>query len=253
MIRFRMYFDKDKETEWLNEMARKGWAMTKFFAGFYSFEPCEKGEYLYQIDFGDSLFRIDGQYREFMEEMEVEILQPWGFWIILRKKASQGDFVLYTDVDSRIENYSRIRKMFKAVAVLEIACTMFELYCAVQGNPMGYAAACLTAAFAVVCINMALKTTNIIHELQDRKSGGCAGNRARAGQDAKAGQDGAEGGKNSGKKNPVSGALTAGLLLNSCGLALGHSAHPYLKTAVQLMAGILILVGAVQTLKRRKA
>lgn len=247
MIQFRMYFDKDKETRWLNEMAQKGWAMTKFFAGFYTFEPCEKGEYLYQIDFGDRLFAVNDSYREFMEEMDVEILQPWGFWIILRKKASQGNFVLYTDVDSSIENYSRIRKMFKAVAVLEIACTMFELYCAVQGNPMGYAGACLVAAFAVVCINMALKTTNIIHELQGRKSGICAG------QDAKAGQDGAESDRSAEKKNTVSGALTAGLLLNSCGLALSHSAHPYLKTAVQLIAGILMLVGAVQTLRRRKS
>ena len=44
MIRFRLYYDKDRETEWLNEMAADGWALKSFFAGFYKFEPCEKGE-----------------------------------------------------------------------------------------------------------------------------------------------------------------------------------------------------------------
>ena len=34
MIRFRLYFDKDAETKWLNEMAEQGWAMKSFFAGF---------------------------------------------------------------------------------------------------------------------------------------------------------------------------------------------------------------------------
>ena len=34
MIRFRLYFDKDAETKWLNEMAEQGWAMKHFFAGF---------------------------------------------------------------------------------------------------------------------------------------------------------------------------------------------------------------------------
>ncbi len=52
MIRFRLYFDKDKETAWLNEMAAQGWAVKSFFAGFFQFEACEKGEYVYQIDFG---------------------------------------------------------------------------------------------------------------------------------------------------------------------------------------------------------
>lgn len=28
MKEFRLYFDKDKETEWLNDMAAKGYALT---------------------------------------------------------------------------------------------------------------------------------------------------------------------------------------------------------------------------------
>ena len=43
MVKFRLYYDKDKETEWLNQLSDGGYAMKSFFAGFYEFEPCEKG------------------------------------------------------------------------------------------------------------------------------------------------------------------------------------------------------------------
>ena len=68
MIKFKLYFDKDKETAWLNEMSSNGWSMNGFFAGFYRFEPCEKGKYTYQIDFGNKLFSVSDDYKEFMAE-----------------------------------------------------------------------------------------------------------------------------------------------------------------------------------------
>ena len=38
MIKFRLYYDKDKMTEYLNEMSRKGYALRGFFAGFLRFD-----------------------------------------------------------------------------------------------------------------------------------------------------------------------------------------------------------------------
>ena len=92
MIRFKLYFDKDKETRWLNDMADQGWAMNGFFAGFYRFEPCEKGKYTYQIDFGNEFFSVSDDYREFMSDSDIEIIQSWGFWVFLRMLSSEGDF-----------------------------------------------------------------------------------------------------------------------------------------------------------------
>lgn len=50
MRKFRLYYDKEKEEAWLNEMCRQGWAMTKFFLGVFQFMPCEPGKYTYQVD-----------------------------------------------------------------------------------------------------------------------------------------------------------------------------------------------------------
>ena len=38
MVKFRLYYDKDKEEIWLNEMAQQGYAMTRFFRAGAIFE-----------------------------------------------------------------------------------------------------------------------------------------------------------------------------------------------------------------------
>lgn len=104
--------------------------MKGFFAGFYKFEVCKPGEYVYQIDFGTKLYAVSDDYREFMAENNIEIVCLWGYWIILRKRSSEGEFVLYTDVDSSIEHYTKILKMFKAVSIIELICFFVEVLAA---------------------------------------------------------------------------------------------------------------------------
>ena len=171
MIRFRLYYNKDTETEWLNKMAADGWALTGFFAGFYRFEECEKGEYTYQVDLGDQLFSVSSEYRELMEELGVEIVTLWGYWIILRKRTADGPFELYTDVESQIEHYTKILRMFKVVCILEIICMLIEVAGGLSGNPLGWAAAVLLASFVLVCVNAVGKTKGVLAELEARKSG----------------------------------------------------------------------------------
>ena len=97
LVRWKFYFDKDKEEQWLNEMAAKGWSMKSFFAGRYTFEQTQPGEYLYQVELLPRNVKEKAEYLHFLEhEMGVELVQEWGFWIFLRKKASKGAFELYT-------------------------------------------------------------------------------------------------------------------------------------------------------------
>ena len=129
MTKFRWYYDTDKETKWLNEMAEKGYAMEGFFLGFYFFEECMPGKYLYQIDFSEEFGRVHSAYREFLAETGVEIIKIYGFWVYLRKKAEEGPFELYSDVESRVEHYGKIRKMFRIAVCIELICALVELFC----------------------------------------------------------------------------------------------------------------------------
>lgn len=230
MIKFKLYFDKDKETQWLNDMSQKGWAMTGFFAGFYRFEPCEKGKYTYQIDFGNEFFSVSDDYREFMSDSDIEIIQSWGFWVFLRKLSSEGEFQLYTDVDSQIEHYKKIRNMFKAVTVIELICLFIELFSASMTNsPLLWSFVFLILAIIIAFFNITNRTNDIIHELTERKTG-IEEPRSRS----------------------ISIFLIIGLLLNSCVLMMKDSIPSYIVCPLQLIVIVLMLVGVYQTARKRR-
>lgn len=127
MLKFRMYFDKDAEEIWLREMSRKGWAFKKFFLGMYTFEPCEPGEYNYQIDLLDNWSGEKEDYASFMEQSGVEVISQWYRWVYIRKKASDGPFEMYTDVESKIAQYRRIKNFFMVGLIVEIICFLIEI------------------------------------------------------------------------------------------------------------------------------
>lgn len=227
MTKFRLYFDKDKETTWINEMAAQGYALTGFCAGFYKFEECEPGKYIYQIDFGDKMFAVDESYREFMTENNVEIVCLWGYWIILRKLTADGEFELYTDVDSSIEHYTKILKMFKFVTILELVCFFAEVLGAMNGAGIGFFGMLIIGAIVIVCMRATLSTKHKIAELKERKGEVVTG-------------------LASGKTSP---ALISGLLLNASALALNNSdtVSGSIIIVVQIIAIILMLVGIYQS------
>lgn len=242
MVKFRMYFDKDKETEYLNAMAGKGYAMTGFCVGFYSFDKCRPGEYIYQVDITEGFFRVSNDYREFMQEMGVEIVCLWGPWVILRKKAAEGPFQLYTDVESSIEHYEKIKKLFKIAIAMEIICLTMEAVCAVGATDSSsiamYLAGCsLLAAIIVLLVREVCRVKEILAEL-----------RARLGQ-----EDPHE--TRWGNRRP-SLFLCLGVFLNGLTILLmpeqgGSDLYEAMKGVLHALALVLMGAGLVDTLRRR--
>ena len=231
MIKFRMYYDKDAETTWLNEMCAQGWAMTNFFAGFYSFDKCQPGEYIYQVDIQDTFGKVPNDYRELMKEMDVEIIQNWGYWILLRKKAADGEFELYTDTESLIEHYTKIRRMFKGATIIELIAFLIEVLCAtIGGVNMGWLFAGLILALILVFFNAIAKTTDKINSLKEEQTGISV----------------PEG-------RTVSPLMMAGLLINSCMLTVKDSLSDYIAIPLMILACVLMLVGLWKTAQKKNA
>ncbi len=226
MIKFRIYLDKEAEEKWLNQMAADGWAMESFFGGIYQFSACEKGAYTYRVDFGDKLFSVSEDYRELMQDAGIQIIQIWGYWVILRKKTSEGAFMLYTDLASNIEHYQKIRRMFKIVTIIELICLFIELYVgAVKGIVLGYAFGLLIGALLLSVINALFQTNQKIAELEEKMTG-IARN----------------------KKNTYTSAfLVIGLLMNSCILFLMDYIPYTITKGLQIIAIILMLIGLAKT------
>lgn len=228
MIKFRLYYDKDKETEWLNGLAKEGLCLTGFFAGFYKFEACEPGKYEYQIDFSDGFFSVSNDYREFMKEFDIEIVQCWGPWVFLRKIASEEPFTLYTDIDSLIEHYTKIRNMFKIVTLVELACFILELFAAMNGFAVGFFFTLLIGLIVIACMKITLNTNETILELKERKGEKVNRNAVQTGK--------------------VSPFLICGLLFNSVPFAMQNFGCDELWVSLaQIVAIVLLMIGIFKT------
>ena len=168
MKKFRLYYDKDKETPWLQSMADRGWAMVDFCAGVYTFAPCQPGEYRYQIDMLKDDADFD-DYRAFMADSGVEVVKRWFRWVFLRKRTEDGPFVLYTDAESEIQHYTTIKRFFQTLAAVELLCALPNFNNAINHrSPAIGVLALFILAVAVIFLRMSWKCGWKIEELKKR-------------------------------------------------------------------------------------
>ncbi|ATW26706.1 DUF2812 domain-containing protein [Candidatus Formimonas warabiya] len=170
MLKFKLYYDKDAEEEWLQKMSSEGWALKKFFLGFYTFEPCEPGEYNYQIDLLDNWSGNKADYASFMEDLGVEVIDQWWRWVYLRKKAVDGPFEMYTDVNSKIALYSKILNFFKIFLVIESICFFIEFAATIRtGYFMFGVFSVLLGAISLAMLKMVWKCKWKIEQLEQEE------------------------------------------------------------------------------------
>ena len=101
----------EKEEQWLNTMVQSGWVLDGVGFATYHFIACEPGEYTVRLEMHDH----DEAYICFMEECGAEYVGRMAKWIFFRKKASEGAFDLFSDLDSRIKHIKKIGKALTAV------------------------------------------------------------------------------------------------------------------------------------------
>jgi hypothetical protein len=230
MIRIRFYFDKDSEAKWINEMSEGGWAFESFILGVYTFRRCEPGEYIYQIDFLENWAGAGLSHKEFMNEMNVETVQKWYRWVYLRKKKSAGPFELYSDNESLIRHYTKIRNMFKVLAIIEICCMMPQTFAWFHTGSIEYIFFTLALGLmAFMMFRQAMRCNFKIWELRGKTA----------------------------ENRTFSPLLIAGLLLNSLNIfaknlwETNFSEHAeIISTAISAVALIFMAIGIIQQVKK---
>ncbi len=167
MLKFKLYYDKDEEEKWLNEMSKQGLAFKKFFLGFYSFDVCEPEEYHYQIDLLNNWDGNKEDFAVFMEESGVDVISQWYRWVYLRKRSVDGPFEMYTDTESKIAQYTRIRKLFTVALIIEIICLIFELSAAIRtGYMLFWIFVIFIGVITLIFLRMIWKCSSKIEELK---------------------------------------------------------------------------------------
>lgn len=115
-------WDFDKEEVWLNEMAAKGLCLVGVGFCRYEFEDSLPGEYGIRLELLEKVPSNpeSEKYIEFVEETGAEHIGSWQRWVYFRKKKTDGEFELFSDLDSRIKHLTRIINLILVVGVANI-------------------------------------------------------------------------------------------------------------------------------------
>ena len=117
-------WDFDKEEQWLNEMALAGWALVSVGYCRYTFEASEPGEYTVRLE----MHGYDPQYVDFMSDSGAEYVGRVLQWLYFRKKAADGPFDIFSDIDSRIEHLQKIARVLMIIGFMNIAVGLLNAF-----------------------------------------------------------------------------------------------------------------------------
>ena len=125
----KAYWNYEKEENWLNEMSAKGFALIDYCWIRYVFEDSAPGEFIYRIELLERhhAHPESKRYIEFMEESGAEHIASYIKWVYFRKKASEGAFDIYSDVESRIKFYKRIYKFYLTCTIAEFCAGLMNV------------------------------------------------------------------------------------------------------------------------------
>lgn len=155
----KVFIDYEKEEEFLNDMSLKGWALKRYTWCKYTFEEAPKGKYIYRLELLDNLMsHPDSQkYIQFMEETGAEFVTSYIRWAYFRKDALDGEFTIYSDIDSKLNHYKKIFSFFLILTGINVLIGAMNMYhgfkAVISGRPPVNTFACLisfiTVAFMV--------------------------------------------------------------------------------------------------------
>lgn len=136
----KIYYDYEKEENWLNEMSAKGLALTGYSWCKYVFTETANNEYTYRLELlENSPKHADSiAYIKFLEETGVEYVAKYLRWVYLRKKSSEGAFNIYSDIESKINHYNRINVIWNFVMCLEFVAALFNIVIGIVNLKLSY-------------------------------------------------------------------------------------------------------------------
>jgi hypothetical protein len=126
----KAYWNYEKEENWINEMSTKGLALTDYSWCRYVFEETSNGEYTYRIELLENwpTHPESLQYIKFLEENGVECVATYMRWIYLRKKSNEGEFDIYSDIESKIKHYKKISAFWITFIWLEFLAGFMNIF-----------------------------------------------------------------------------------------------------------------------------
>ena len=125
----KAYWDYEKEEKWINDMTAKGMHLDNYSWCKYTFVEGEPGEYIYRLELleNTATHAESIAYLKFLEENGVEHVSSYMRWVYLRKKATEGPFEVYTDIESKMKYFKRVNSFWLSLSLAEITIGLANL------------------------------------------------------------------------------------------------------------------------------
>ena len=109
MNKSKIFFDIEKETIWLNSLAKQGYRLTGKSWFTYSFKPCEKDAYIYQVEKRKPFTSDENlDYLDFVSSLDINTVAiQWG-WFYFEKENDGKGFEIFSDIPSKISHYKNL-------------------------------------------------------------------------------------------------------------------------------------------------
>lgn len=166
--KYKLFFawDYEKEEKWLNTMSLNGLQLVRVGFCKYIFEENQQEQYTYRLEFLKELpsNKESLSYIQFLEETGVEYVDSLLRWSYFRKKASEGTFELYSDIESKIKHYKRILLLLMVITPSSIinVFNMYRLYMTYKIPKYGF----FTAGTGILAFLIAVGIFKILMEIQ---------------------------------------------------------------------------------------
>lgn len=109
MNKSKLFFDIEKETKWLNSLAKQGYRLTGKSWFTYRFKPCEKDAYIYQVEKRKPFTSDENlNYIDFISSLDINTVAiQWG-WFYFEKENDGKEFEIFSDIPSKISHYKNL-------------------------------------------------------------------------------------------------------------------------------------------------
>lgn len=140
--KFFKYFwawEYEKEIQWINDMAAKGFALCHVGLCTYWFEDSEPGEYVYGMEWAEHApSSAEGRkYLDFLADCGTEFVSNWLNWIYVRRKKEDGPLDLHNDLDSRIAHLRRVFLLLLPVILLNLWAFILNVFIGLRTHQSG--------------------------------------------------------------------------------------------------------------------
>ena len=170
MKKFRIFFDKDQEKEWLDRMSDQGQQMVSFKMGMFEFEAGEPGAYYYYVDLIDRANFDLEEYTRTLNKVGIEVLSQFGNYVYIRKPRANGPFKVSKPVFDQIAQYNRIGLMLMLMMFVELLAGLVELIGGILTHrPLPFIIGAVLVALGIYFLTIVIRIGKKVQKLEGKR------------------------------------------------------------------------------------